>query len=369
MVGRAEKRPAHGWEKMELSQLKARLTDYLGSTVNHLSLLASGWETSVFEFALDRSVPRFRLPGGTPLVLRFYDGGNAEDKGTREYRSMRQLAAAGYRVAKPYLYERERAALSVPFLIMERLSGGPLFAISTFPRAFKTFSLGFWSFVRTQAGLHRLDPRTVAPEGVPQAFGTKDSPPSAPLLDRVLDTVNERIDRGPLPFLREAMHWARSQASSFRSARPSLVHMDYHPQNVLVTGFRVSGVIDWVNADLGDRHLDAATTAVILSTSSMEKPRWMRDNAAGNSLRKTFSMLYFPLYHAMAPMELDRYRYCQGVAALTRLSMLGMMRVRGPESVGFRTEAIEQVTPSVLRLLSRYLSNKTGVPVTPAFPS
>ncbi len=354
---------------MELSQLKARLTDYLGSTVNHLSLLASGWETSVFEFALDRSVPRFRLPGGTPLVLRFYDGGNAEDKGTREYRSMRQLAAAGYRVAKPYLYERERAALSVPFLIMERLSGGPLFAISTFPRAFKTFSLGFWSFVRTQAGLHRLDPRTVAPEGVPQAFGTKDSPPSAPLLDRVLDTVNERIDRGPLPFLREAMHWARSQASSFRSARPSLVHMDYHPQTVLVTGFRVSGVIDWVNADLGDRHLDAATTAVILSTSSMEKPRWMRDNAAGNSLRKTFSMLYFPLYHAMAPMELDRYRYCQGVAALTRLSMLGMVRVRGPESVGFRTEAIEQVTPSVLRLLSRYLSNKTGVPVTPAFPS
>ncbi len=49
--------------------------------------------------------------------------------------------------------------------------------------------------------------------------------------------------------------------------------------------------------------------------------------------------------------------------------MLGMMRVRGPESVGFRPEAIEYVTPSVLRLLSRYLSKKTGLPVPPAFPS
>jgi len=49
--------------------------------------------------------------------------------------------------------------------------------------------------------------------------------------------------------------------------------------------------------------------------------------------------------------------------------MLSMMRVRGPESVGFRAEAIEQVTPSVLRLLSRYLSKKTGLPVTPALPS
>jgi len=354
---------------MELTQLKSRLTNYLGSAVTRLNLLASGWETTVFEFALERPVPRFRLPGATPLVLRFYDGGNAEDKGTREYRSMRQLAAAGYRTAKPYLYERERGALGVPFLIMERLSGGPLFVIGTFPAAFRTFSLGFWSFVRTQVALHRLDPRMVAPEGVPQAFGTRDSAPSAPLLDRVLDTVKDRVERGPLPFLSETLEWARSRAAAFRSARPSLVHMDYHPQNVLVKGMRVSGVIDWVNADLGDRHLDAATTSVILSTSSMEKPRWMRDNAAGNSLRKVFSGLYFPLYHAMAPMELDRFRYCQGVAALTRLSMLAMMRVRGPESVGFRREAIEQVTPSVVRLLSRYLSRKTGLTVNPALPS
>ena len=76
----------------------------------------------------------------------------------------------------------------------------------------------------------------VAPEGVPQAFGTRDSTPSAPLLDRVLDTIAERVERGPLPFLREALDWARSTSAAFRSARPSLVHMDYHPQNVLVKG-------------------------------------------------------------------------------------------------------------------------------------
>jgi aminoglycoside phosphotransferase (APT) family kinase protein len=352
---------------MELPQIKARLSDYLGSKVNRLALLASGWETTVFEFALERSSPRFRLPGGTPLVLRFYDGGNAEDKGTREYRTIRQLSAADYCVPRPYVYERERAALGVPFLIMERLHGGPLFAIKSFPLAFKTFSLGFWSFVRKQTVLHRLDPRSVAPEGAPQSFGTSDSP-STPLLDRILHTVAERVERGPLPYLREALDWARNCAPAFTSARPALVHMDYHPQNVLVKGVRVTGVIDWVNADLGDRHLDAATTAVILSTSAMEKPRWMRDNAAGNSLRKIFSMLYFPLYHAMAPVELERFRYCQGVAALTRLSMLGMMRARGPESVGFRPEAIAEVTPSVVRLMSCYLTRKSGVPIGQDLP-
>jgi hypothetical protein len=44
--------------------------------------------------------------------------------------------------------------------------------------------------------------------------------------------------------------------------------------------------------------------------------------------------------------------------------MLGMMRVRGPQSVGFRPGAISEVTPSVLRLLSGYVARKTGAAVT-----
>jgi aminoglycoside phosphotransferase (APT) family kinase protein len=140
--------------------------------------------------------------------------------------------------------------------------------------------------------------------------------------------------------------------------------MDYHPQNVMVRGLRVTGVLDWVNAERGDRYLCAAATAVILSSTTMDHPRWMGENAAGNTLRALFTSLYLPLYHAAAPMELERFRYAQGVAALLRLSMFGMMRARGPESVGFGPEAIQNVTPSVVRLLSRYASRKAGVPVS-----
>ncbi|HVA41419.1 MAG TPA: hypothetical protein VNF49_12190, partial [Candidatus Binataceae bacterium] len=91
---------------------------------------------------------------------------------------------------------------------------------------------------------------------------------------------------------------------------------------------------------------------------------WMRDNAAGNNLRRTFNALYLALYHAWAPMDLRRLRYYQGLAGALRLSMLGMMRVRGPQSVGFRPGAISEVTPSVLRLLSRYVARKTGAAVS-----
>jgi aminoglycoside phosphotransferase (APT) family kinase protein len=44
-----------------------------------------------------------------------------------------------------------------------------------------------------------------------------------------------------------------------------LVHLDYQPSNVLVTGGRISGVVDWDGAARGDRHLDLVTLRFTLA--------------------------------------------------------------------------------------------------------
>ena len=199
-------------------------------------------------------------------------------------------------------------------------------------------------------------------DNVPRAFINANASSGLPLLERLFRIIEERIEEGPLPGLRDALTSLRGRAPRYGPAPATLVHMDYHPQNVMVSGARVTGVLDWVNADCGDRYLCAATTSVILSTTAMERPYWMRDNVAGDTLRALFASLYLPLYHAAAPMELERFRHAQGIAALLRLSMFGMMRVRRPESVGFRPEAIENVTPSVVHLLSRYATKKAAHP-------
>jgi aminoglycoside phosphotransferase (APT) family kinase protein len=380
----------------EPESLAAALSAYLGAGVEHLRVLASGWETTLYEFSLRERTAM--LPGaeaGAPLVLRFYPSVEAADKCAKEYRTIGRLADAGFPVPRPYLFEAGGGAIGAPFLVMERLGGGPLFAIRSFPQAFKTFSMGFFGFVRAQARLHRMTIPPAALESLetpaarnqpdvadladlarrPQADaenadakdGVRDSADNgaaARLLERTLQTVAARVAQGPLPGLADALARLCRGAAEFQHAPPSFLHLDYHPQNVLVKGFRVTGVIDWANAAIGDRHFDAATTAMILSTSAMEHPRWMRDNPAGNNLRRTFNALYLALYHASAPMELRRLRYYQGLAAALRLSMLGMMRVRGPQSVGFRPGAISEVTPSVLRLLGGYAARKTGAAVT-----
>ena len=45
---------------------------------------------------------------------------------------------------------------------------------------------------------------------------------------------------------------------------PALLHLDYHPLNVLADGRRVTAVLDWANARAGDPRADVARTYTIL---------------------------------------------------------------------------------------------------------
>jgi aminoglycoside phosphotransferase (APT) family kinase protein len=350
----------------DIVDIERRLAAYLGADVTYLRILASGWETIVFEFRLGASASEVSdLPVGQALVLRFYQGSRAVDKGSHEAAVMRLLADLKYPLPKPYVFEPDSEALGAPFLIMEKVTGRPLFQVSSFPRSFKAFSMGFIAFVRAQVRLHSLGSNARIPKiTVPPVYTNAVAMSDKPLLERMLGTIERRIEDGPLPGLRDALTLLRTRATRYSPAPATIVHMDYHPQNVMVDGFRVTGVLDWVNADYGDRYLCAATSAVILSTTAMQPPKWMGENAAGNSLRSMFASLYLALYHSLAPMEWERFRYAQAVAGLLRLSMFGMMRNRGAESVGFRSEAIENISPAVVRLLTRYVSRKAGLPVS-----
>lgn len=52
-----------------------------------------------------------------------------------------------------------------------------------------------------------------------------------------------------------------------RDLRPSLLHLDYHPLNVLCDGDRITAVLDWVNSRAGDPRADVARTTAILRAS------------------------------------------------------------------------------------------------------
>jgi aminoglycoside phosphotransferase (APT) family kinase protein len=56
----------------------------------------------------------------------------------------------------------------------------------------------------------------------------------------------------------------RARLTQLATSRPRLLHLDYHPLNVLVDGDQITAVLDWANARGGDPRADLARTASIL---------------------------------------------------------------------------------------------------------
>ena len=111
---------------------------------------------------------------------------------------------------------------------------GRLLADELAARPWRAWALGV-EFGRVQAAIHALP--------VPAAL--RDHP------------VPWEAWAGPDAALRERLEAIRP--------RPAvLLHLDYHPLNVLVDGGRVAGVLDWANARAGDPRADLARTASIL---------------------------------------------------------------------------------------------------------
>ena len=78
--------------------------------------------------------------------------------------------------------------------------GGPLFSTRSFPTAFKTFSLGFFGFVRAQVRLHQMELRKSGLDEIPRAYAPEGIDADAPLLDRMLRIIDAaRRARVPCP--------------------------------------------------------------------------------------------------------------------------------------------------------------------------
>lgn len=82
--------------------------------------------------------------------------------------------------------------------------------------------------------------------------------------------------------------------------RDALLHLDYHPLNVLVEDGRITGVLDWTNTRAGDPRIDLARTKTILHLD-MGRPRrhWLA-NAALEPLWRAFEWGWWQGYREVA---------------------------------------------------------------------
>ncbi|SDT03416.1 phosphotransferase enzyme family protein [Actinopolymorpha singaporensis] len=89
---------------------------------------------------------------------------------------------------------------------------------------------------------------------------------SARRLGELMGAAHRELHRVPAPAEVAAAVDARAAApAGLDRTAGALLHLDWHPLNVLVDGDEVSGIVDWVNARRGHPLLDIARTYALLT--------------------------------------------------------------------------------------------------------
>jgi aminoglycoside phosphotransferase (APT) family kinase protein len=225
-------------------EVAAGLLDYLRTTLGAPRLdfaefpssLGGGFDTEIYAFRLRGAPARF----GDRLVLRILRAHYDPAMVLREQATQNAVAAQGYPAPRVLLATRDPMPLGAAFAVMERAPGTPLTSRLVGMAAV---------LAEAQLRLHGLD---LAP-----LRGT------LPDLDGYLDALARRIDAASLAGLAPLLGWLRERRPRLDVA-PVICHGDLHPQNVLVQGRAVSGVLDWPNAIVAEPAFDVAATLSIL---------------------------------------------------------------------------------------------------------
>ena len=233
----------------------------------------------------------------TPLVLRRSSArGTLEHTDRRaEFELLGALAAHGFPVPRVHWLEEEPSALERPYFVMDRLPGGPLRRQTPEQRTALGRELGSWL-----ARLHAADPDALAP--------ALERPASAADATRAelagWQAEYERSRPGPVPLLGALLAWLEVNVPE-AEAPVRLLWADAGPHNLLVEEGRITGLLDWELAHLGDPLEDLGATVWACLPGTLER----NDVLAG--------------YEAQAgPVDRARLRYFEALACASRSVML-----------------------------------------------
>jgi aminoglycoside phosphotransferase (APT) family kinase protein len=330
--------------KALLRYLKKRLNSddlrYLHSPVPN----TNGWETHTYRFRLAASC-RDMIPGhDRPLVLRIHCSPQGLPRARHEFAVQRHLHNLDYPVPEPFLLEESCALFGGPFLIMEEMAGQTLYDNLLY------FTWMMWPRSAAMAAipsrLHRLPI-----DGFP-------SPPG-PYLSRRLDEMRLLIREYRLDGLLAGWNWLAEHRPPPPVA-PCIMHLDFHPFNLLCGWFPSLSVLDWTEADVGDHHADVATSLMLMNCCSAgEQNGWERLTLP--VARRLVSNWYLRSYAKRIPLDRGVLDYYRAVAALKRLCGYGRWLRAGPLSTGCKPTSIHYLNARHLETLQNYFRQYSGV--------
>ncbi len=287
------------------------------ATLVETTPITSGWESEVYAFTVSPQTSN----SISTYILRIYSGEGGESKAFRESSAMRNLFQAGYPVPEVHLTGPAPAPFGKPFMVMERIEGpslGDAARGGNEAERERYATLFFETFVR----LHRLDPSGVTPCPAEPAHG-----PYFPLLEEVNGVILYAMSVGlnTSSNCSTLLDWFHARRNAMECPHLSVIHYDYHPENVLI---RLDGspcVIDWTCVTAGDYRMDLALTLMMLNTYGEPSQRSQ----------------HLERYQRIAGAAAENMDLFEAFASLRRLLILWVALKRNPAELGMRAGAAD----------------------------
>jgi aminoglycoside phosphotransferase (APT) family kinase protein len=306
-------------------------------------MLPNGWETYTYAFRLRCPEP---LPPTLtrPLILRVFASDQGLPGARREFAIETFLAHSHYPVPRPLLLEEDSAYFGGPFLLRARAPGQPLLT-ALLQQPWLLFHAAKQMAV-AQARLHELPTQRC-----PLLAG--------PLLDRSLETCAHIIEECRLEELRPGLDWLKAH----RPAAPgdfSVLHLDFHPCNLIQQRQGPPIVLDWTEAGVGDYHADLGTSLMLLECAPTDDLNaW--DRLSTRAGRLVFLAWYLHVYRQLKRVQEAKLTYYRAWAAFRRLCRYGSWLCLGPAATGYKPTVVQHLDPAHLRVLTSYFRKWSGV--------
>jgi aminoglycoside phosphotransferase (APT) family kinase protein len=321
--------------------------------------ITGGYDTAVFSFRLRAMSPgaaaAMPLPPQwtQPLILRLLGPHHDPRRAIREQVIQDTVADMGYPAPRALVASADAGTLGGGFVIMQRLRGRPMLE-------------EHWrgvgpTLVQMQLRLHALDAGRLV-DALDRAGESGDA-----TFDGLLQHLGDRVTSRRLDGLRQGMAWLTSNRPS-SAERPVICHGDFHPQNIMISGGTVTGVLDWPNVVIADPAHDVATTLTILSLvplSLLPMPAAVR--VAVGVARRVMVARYVRGYRRHHPLDPRALAYYEAASAMRQLVRVAACRLAAAAGDGTLTPL--DASDFGERLCARF-ARITGVtPTVPAIPA
>jgi aminoglycoside phosphotransferase (APT) family kinase protein len=211
----------------------------------------------------------------------------------REYRTLELLAAHDVPAPHPLLLDASGAHFGVPCMVVSRLPGRPVL----YPRSWHLF---ITRLAASLAAVHRLTPEVADLSHLAGASG------SSRIEERMSGPLHHRLRENRLA--ERAWSVLRERRDSIPPVAPALMHDDFWPGNTVWYRGRLSGIVDWGSACIGDPRTDVAQCRVDLTLMyggdrAEEFARAYEKLTAPEALRDLWFWDAYLSLHAIASLE------------------------------------------------------------------